>query len=347
MADCAEIARQVGQRIGEELDIPVYLYEHAASTPERQNLATVRAGEYEGLAKKLAKPEWKPDFGPAEFNANAGATAVGAREFLIAYNINLNTTDRRYANEIAYELRERGRWKRAGNTEPFYYKGEIVRFPEPDERGDYRYPCGGCDFVGDTFEGLARHYEEAHDGDLRARYEALGIDPDAPTGPVFTDGRFEHVKAIGWVIEDYNRAQISMNLTNYKVTPMQHVLEATRGLAGERGIVVTGSEVVDQDLSFRQVFLVIRIDDVPALSIRIGTEVRKAPLRYAPGGRCNILQFQVLGGFQFLRKICLFDRFPVLRRHASSLDPPVLQSRLPNRERLADFSELGILRCAH
>jgi glutamate formiminotransferase/formiminotetrahydrofolate cyclodeaminase len=129
MEECAEIAGQVGRRIGDELGIPVYLYEHAASRPERTNLAKVRAGEYEGLAEKLKDPEWKPDFGPSEFNAAAGATAVGAREFLIAYNIDLNTTDRRYANEIAYVLRERGRWKRVGNTQPFYYKGELVRFP--------------------------------------------------------------------------------------------------------------------------------------------------------------------------------------------------------------------------
>ncbi len=117
MEECVEIARQVGQRIGDELAIPVYLYEHAASKPERQNLAKVRAGEYEGLQKKLADPAWKPDFGPAVFNPGAGAIAVGAREFLIAYNINLNTTDRRYANELAYEIRERGRWKRTGNVD--------------------------------------------------------------------------------------------------------------------------------------------------------------------------------------------------------------------------------------
>ncbi|MBT8063652.1 MAG: glutamate formimidoyltransferase, partial [Gammaproteobacteria bacterium] len=125
MEDCVTIARAVGERIGEELGIPVYLYEHAARSPERCNLADVRSGEYEGLAKKLSDPDWKPDFGPAEFNSKAGATAVGAREFLIAYNINLNTTDRRYANEIAYELRERGRWKREGNIEPFYYKRDV------------------------------------------------------------------------------------------------------------------------------------------------------------------------------------------------------------------------------
>lgn len=239
MEDCAEIARQVGRRIGEELGIPVYLYEHAASRPERRNLSRVRAGEYEGLPEKLKDPEWKPDFGPAEFNATAGATAVGAREFLIAYNINLNTTDRRYANEIAYVLRERGRWKRRGDTDPFYYKGEVVYFPE-----DGSYPCGPCDFVGGSFAELEAHYREAHGGDLRRRYADLGIDPDHPRGPVYTDGLFTHVKAIGWVIDDYKRAQISINLTHYKVSPPHAVLEAAREEATKRGIVVTGSEVV-------------------------------------------------------------------------------------------------------
>jgi glutamate formiminotransferase/formiminotetrahydrofolate cyclodeaminase len=239
MEDCVEIARQVGRRIGEELGIPIYLYEHAATRPERINLAKVRAGEYEGLTEKLKDPEWKPDFGPSAFSATAGATAVGAREFLIAYNIDLNTTDRRYANEIAYMLRERGRWKRTGNTEPFYYKGEIVRFPE-----DGTYPCGPCDFVGDSFETLAEHYREVHGGDLRKRYEDLGIDPDSPSGPVFTDGQFTDVKAIGWVIDDYKKAQISMNLTNYKVSPPHEVLEAAREEARRRGIGITGSEIV-------------------------------------------------------------------------------------------------------
>jgi glutamate formiminotransferase/formiminotetrahydrofolate cyclodeaminase len=239
MDDCIEIARKVGARIGEELGIPVYLYEHAAAVPERRNLAKVRAGEYEGLEEKLKDPEWKPDFGPAKFNATAGATAVGAREFLIAYNIDLNTTDRRYANEIAYVLRERGRWKRVGNTQPFYYKGEVVRFAE-----DGTFPCGPCDFVGDSFEALEKHYDEVHGGDLRQRYEDLGIDPAGPSGPVFTDGMFTNVKAIGWVIDDYKRAQISMNLTNYKVTPAHEVLEAARAEARARGVVITGSEIV-------------------------------------------------------------------------------------------------------
>ncbi len=239
MEDCAEIARQVGRRIGEELGIPVYLYEHAATRPDRRNLSKVRAGEYEGLPEKLKDPEWKPDFGPAEFNATAGATAVGAREFLIAYNINLNTTDRRYANEIAYALRERGRWKRRGDIDPFYYKGEVVYFPE-----DGSYPCGPCDFVGASFAELETHYREAHGGDLRRRYADLGIDPDNPSGPVYTDGLFTHVKAIGWVIDDYQRAQISINLTDYKVSPPHAVLDAAREEAERRGIVITGSEIV-------------------------------------------------------------------------------------------------------
>ncbi len=239
MEDCAEIARQVGARIGTELGISVYLYENAASRPERRNLSRVRAGEYEGLEDKLADPEWTPDFGPTEFNAGAGATAVGAREFLVAYNVDLNTTDRRYANEIAYTVRERGRWKRTGNIEPFYYKGTVVKF-----RGDGTYPCGPCDFVGASFEELETHYRDEHGGDLRQRYEDLGIDPDNPTGPVYTDGQFTHVKAIGWVIDEFKRAQVSMNLTNTKEAALHDVLEATREAARERGIAITGSEIV-------------------------------------------------------------------------------------------------------
>jgi glutamate formiminotransferase/formiminotetrahydrofolate cyclodeaminase len=239
MDDCTEMAKQVGKRIGDELRIPVYLYEHAASRHERQNLSRVRSGEYEGLQEKLQDPEWEPDFGPVAFNARSGATAVGAREFLIAYNINLNSIDRRYANEIAYVLRERGRWKRTGNVSPFYYKGEVLDFP-----GDGTYPCGPCDFVASSFEELAAHYGEVHGGDLRDRYEDLEIDPENPQGHVFTDGLFKDVKAIGWVIDEYNRAQISMNLTNYKVSPPHEVLEAAREEARKRGIVITGSEVV-------------------------------------------------------------------------------------------------------
>ncbi len=239
MEECAAIARQVGKRIGTELGIPVYLYEHAASRPERSNLSRVRAGEYEGLEEKLADPEWAPDFGPTELNPGAGATAVGAREFLVAYNVDLNTTDRRYANEIAYTLRERGRWKRTGNTEPFYYKGKVVKFP-----GDGTYPCGPCDFVGASFDELEAHYSAEHGGDLRQRYEDLGIDPDNPSGPVYTDGQFTHVKGIGWVIDEFKRAQVSMNLTNTKEAALHDVLEAAREVARERGIAITGSEIV-------------------------------------------------------------------------------------------------------
>jgi glutamate formiminotransferase/formiminotetrahydrofolate cyclodeaminase len=239
MEECADMARRVGRRIGEELGISVFLYENAASRPERRNLARIRSGEYEGMAEKLKDPAWKPDFGPDVLNEKAGAMAVGAREFLIAYNINLNTTDRRYANELAYVLRERGRWKRTGNTEPFYYKGKLVRFP-----GDGTYPCGPCDFVGRSFEELEAHYREYHGGDLRERYASLDIDPENPTGPVFDDGLFKDVKAIGWVIEAYGRAQVSINLTNYKVSPPHKVLEAARAEAAKRGIVITGSELV-------------------------------------------------------------------------------------------------------
>ena len=176
MDECAEMARAVGQRIGEELGIPVYLYEKAAASAQRRNLADVRAGQYEGLRKKLARPEWEPDFGPAEFNAKSGATAVGAREFLIAYNINLNTTDRRYANEIAYEIRERGRWKRVGNTEPFYYKGEVVFFE------DGVFPDGNSDFVAASFDELATFYRETRGGDLGERYRSIGESGGAGPG---------------------------------------------------------------------------------------------------------------------------------------------------------------------
>jgi glutamate formiminotransferase/formiminotetrahydrofolate cyclodeaminase len=239
MEECADVARAVGRRIGEELGIPVYLYEHAASRPERRNLADVRAGEYEGLEKKLSSPDGQPDFGPTEFNRKSGAAAVGAREFLIAYNINLNTNDRRYANEIAYELRERGRWKRSGNVDPFYYKGDVVYFAEGE------FPDGNSDFVAGSFAELAEHYQATYGSDLHERYRSLGIDPDNLAGrPVYKDGMFTHLKGIGWVVEDYGCAQVSLNLTNYTITPPQAVLEAARNLARQRGMVVTGSEIV-------------------------------------------------------------------------------------------------------
>jgi len=176
---------------------------------------------------------------PAVFNRGAGATAVGAREFLIAYNINLNTTDRRYANEIAYEIRERGRWKRSGNIEPFYYKGDVVYFEEG------RYADGNSGFVAGSFEELAEFYKDTYGADLYKRYRSIGLDPDDLIGrPVYKDGMFTHLKGIGWVVDDYQCAQVSLNLTNYRITSPADVLEAARELAAARGIVITGSEVV-------------------------------------------------------------------------------------------------------
>jgi glutamate formiminotransferase/formiminotetrahydrofolate cyclodeaminase len=237
--ECVAIAKEVGRRLGEELQIPVYLYEYAATRPERKNLANIRAGEYEGLPQKLADPNWTPDFGPRTFNAKSGATVVGARDFLIAYNINLNTTDKRYADDIAYALRERGRHKRQGNISPFYYKGKLVKF-EPN-----KFPCGPCDFVAGSFDELAAHYRDVHGKDLVARYKELGYREGEFVGKeVYDDGKFTHVKAVGWVVEKYQRAQISINLTNYKISPAHLVLEEAREQARQRGLVVTGSEIV-------------------------------------------------------------------------------------------------------
>lgn len=188
--ETAEYARQLGERAGAELDIPFYLYEHAASKPERQNLATVRAGEYEGLPEKLADPDWKPDYGPSEFNAKAGATAIGARDFLIAYNVNLNTTSVKRANSVAFDIREKGRVKRKGHP----ITGEIVL----DENGQ----------------------------------------------PTRTVGTCKSVKAIGWFIEEYGLAQISMNITNINHTSLHKAFEECRISANNRGMRVTGSELV-------------------------------------------------------------------------------------------------------
>ncbi|MDP6235978.1 MAG: glutamate formimidoyltransferase, partial [Candidatus Poseidoniia archaeon] len=237
MDDCVAIAHATGERIGSELGIPVWFYEEAARSPEFRNLARVRAGEYEGLAKRLGKG--KPDAGPSEFNARSGATAIGAREFLIAWNINLNTRDRIYANEIAYELRERGRWKRSESPDTFYYKGDIVYF------ADGKFPCGNCDFEAGDFEALAGHYANEHDGDLAAAYRARGLEPEALVGkPVYKDGRFKNLKGIGWEIPEYGCAQLSFNVTNFRTTPLHAVFDAAWAEAQQRGIRVTGSEIV-------------------------------------------------------------------------------------------------------
>ncbi len=238
--ECVELSKEVGRRVGEELGIPVYLYEKSAQTPERENLAIIRQGEYEALPEKLKKTEWKPDFGPAEFNAKAGATVIGVREFLIAYNINLNTRESKYATDIAFELREKGRSARRGNTKPFYFKGgTILKYKEGN------YPCGSCSFEGKTIEETITHCKTEHGYDLAALLKLNGISPQHPEGKsVKKPGRFDYCKAIGWLVPEFDRAQLSINLTNYKVTSMHHVLEATREMAAERGLVVTGSEIV-------------------------------------------------------------------------------------------------------
>ena len=238
--ECIELSKEVAKRVGEELNIPVYLYEKSATKPERVNLAKIRQGEYEALEEKLKKPEWKPDFGPAKFNAKAGATVIGVREFLIAYNINLNTREVNHATDIAFEIREKGRSARRTNNGNYYYKSEdILKY----EKGNY--PCGDCDFNGKTIKETIDHCNAKHQYDLADILEQHGIDPEKPEGQsVKKPGKFKHCKAIGWMVPKYDRAQISINLTNYKVTSMHHVIEETRRLASERGLVVTGSEIV-------------------------------------------------------------------------------------------------------
>ncbi len=187
MEDCVALARRVGERVGRELRIPVYLYEEAASTPARRNLADIRKGEYEGLREKLANPEWRPDFGPADFNPRTGASVIGAREFLIAYNINLNTKDKRLATRIAQVIRESGGPARDA-------KGAFVL----DEKGE----------------------------------------------KVHQPGKFEHCKATGWYIDQYGLAQISINFTDYKKTPVHAVFDECCREAATLGLRVTGSELV-------------------------------------------------------------------------------------------------------
>ena len=238
--ECIELSKEVAERVGNELGIPVYLYEKSAQTPKRQNLAVIRQGEYEALEEKMKKDEWKPDFGPAKFNAKAGATVIGVREFLIAYNINLNTREELHATDIAFELREKGRSARRGNTEPFYFKGtKILKYK------DGNYPCGSCDFDGNTIAETIEHCKKEHNYDLVDLLKVNGISHEKPEGEsVKKPGKFQNCKAIGWMVKNYDRAQISINLTDYNVTSVQDVLEETRKLASERGLIVTGSEIV-------------------------------------------------------------------------------------------------------
>ena len=190
MEETAEWAKKLGARVGNELNIPVYLYEAAQSNPERKNLSVIRAGEYEGFAKKIQEPAWQPDYGPNTLPAKHGATVIGARDFLIAYNINLNTKSTRIANRIAFDVREAGRVKREGNP----ISGKIVT--------------------------------------------------DANGEPVRIPGTLKSVKAIGWYIEEYGMAQISMNLTNYNITSIHQAFDEVCKKAQERGVIVTGSELV-------------------------------------------------------------------------------------------------------
>jgi glutamate formiminotransferase / formiminotetrahydrofolate cyclodeaminase len=183
-------AQKLAERVGKELSIPVYLYEAAQKNKERSNLSVIRAGEYEGFAEKIKKREWKPDFGPAVFDEQRGATVIGARDFLVAYNVNLNTTSVRRANSVAFDVREAGRIKREGD--PVY--GDIVKNSEGQ--------------------------------------------------PVMIPGSLKSVKAIGWFIEEYGVAQISMNLTNISITPLHIAFEEVCRKADARGMRVTGSELV-------------------------------------------------------------------------------------------------------
>ena len=187
MDECVALARALGERVGAEMKIPVYLYEYAATRDDRRNLADIRAGEYEALPEKLDNPSWKPDFGPAKMNARAGATVIGARKFLIAYNVNLNTRDKKKASDIAFAIREQGRKKRDAH-------GQFLR----DMSGDFEF------------------------------------DP----------GTLKACKAVGWYIDEYQRAQVSINLTDFDVTPPHVAFEEVARQAAERGLRATGSELV-------------------------------------------------------------------------------------------------------
>jgi glutamate formiminotransferase / formiminotetrahydrofolate cyclodeaminase len=188
--DAIACAQQLGKRVAEELNIPVYLYEKAAKNSSRSNLATIRTGEYEGFFEKIKEAAWKPDFGPAVFNERSGATVIGARDFLVAYNVNLNTKAVRRANSVAFDVRENGRIKTEDGTA--YGK------PVLDQNGD----------------------------------------------PVRVPGMLKHVKAIGWYVEEYGFAQVSMNLTNIEETPLHAAFDSCGEAASKRGLRVTGSEVV-------------------------------------------------------------------------------------------------------
>lgn len=190
MEETAAYAQKLGKRVGEDLNVPVYLYEYAQANEARKNLSVIRGGEYEGFFDKIKLPEWKPDYGHAIMNPKAGATVIGARDFLIAYNVNLNTKSVRLANSVAFDVREAGRVKREGNP----VTGKVLK--------------------------------DADGNDLRI------------------PGTLKAVKAIGWFIEEYDIAQISMNLINYKITSVHQAFDEVCRSAQSRGVRVTGSELV-------------------------------------------------------------------------------------------------------
>lgn len=238
--ECIRISKEVAERVGNELGIPVYLYEKSAAAPGRKNLAVIRSGEYEGFAEKIKLPEWKPDFGPAKLNLKSGATVMGAREFLIAYNINLNTREKSYATDIAFMLREKGRSARSSVSSPFYNKSKEILKYEPGS-----YPSGMDDFTGKSIEETIRYCKDNFGYDLVELLKLNDIDPEKPEGEsVKIPGKFKNCKAIGWFVPEFDRAQISINLTDFHITSMHHVIEEARKLAAERGLVVTGSEIV-------------------------------------------------------------------------------------------------------
>lgn len=188
LEETIEYARLLAERVGNKLNIPVYLYESSASAPHRRNLADIRSGEYEGFQQKIKLPAWKPDFGPMEFNAQSGATVIGARDFLIAFNVNLNTRSVKLANEIAFDIREHGRTIKDEAT------GKLLK----NEHGEVLRSKGAC----------------------------------------------KSVKAIGWYIDEYQLAQVSMNLTNINETALHTAFEECNKAAAKYGLLVTGSELV-------------------------------------------------------------------------------------------------------
>tara|TARA_Y100001968_G_scaffold274029_1_gene266953 strand:- start:3649 stop:5322 length:1674 start_codon:yes stop_codon:yes gene_type:complete len=185
--ECIKYSHQLAKKVAQKLKIPIFMYEKSASSKSRENLAKIRQGEYEGMSDKLKMKDWKPDYGPDQLHIKSGVTAIGVREFLIAYNINLNTSDKKLASDIALDIREAGRAKRDKN-------GKIIR----------------------DKDGLM----------------------------VKVPGTLKSVKAVGWFLDQYNVAQVSMNLIDYKTTSVHKVFEEVRKQAHKRGLRVTGSELV-------------------------------------------------------------------------------------------------------